>query len=105
VFKLTDVAAEQVVSSIAGDGRKRGTKFVVNPTTGALELPADLRLKVIKALRSEARRCQFRAYFRLPGLYLRKLGLQARYAGVSVFGHFLRYLLKFTGDRHDQSPV
>ena len=102
VFKLTGIAAKQVVAGIAGDGRKRGTKFIIDPATGALELPADLRLKVIKSLRREARGLQFRAYLSLPRLYVCKLGLKCRYAVIGAGGQFLSYLLKFTRERHDQ---
>src|ERR1700733_11262437 len=99
------MAAKTVILGNAEDGRKCGTKFIINPATGALELPADLRLEVIKALRGEARRCQLRAHRRLLSLYLSQLGLQARCAGAGMIGHFLRYLLKFTGERHDQSTA
>jgi hypothetical protein len=84
VLKLTDIATKEIVPGITGNRHKIGTKFIFNPATGALELPADLGLKVIETLGSEARGCQFRAYLRLPGLYLCQLGFQARYAALRI---------------------
>jgi hypothetical protein len=100
---MTDVAAEDVLSRVAGDGAKRRSRFVLNPTTGALELPADLRLKVENALRTEAYRLQLRLYFHLPSLYLRKLGLQVRSAALKLLCKLAGNPFQFPANRHRQS--
>jgi hypothetical protein len=93
--------AEKVLASSATSYRsEHRSRFVVNPTTGALEVPSDLRLKVIDAIRRDARRYQRRLYLRLPGLYLRKFVLQVRYAALSIASKFGGYLSKFTGNGH-----
>jgi hypothetical protein len=95
------VAAEKVFGpGAAADRCERGSLFVLNPATGALEVRADLRLKVENAIRAEARRIQFRLYCGLPFLYVRKIGLQLRYAALQASSKIAGYLLDFAADRH-----
>ena len=54
-FEAASVAPE----SVATHGRKGGSFFVLDPTTGALVVEANLRSKFGNALRREARRLQF----------------------------------------------
>jgi hypothetical protein len=89
---------EIFMASAAPDGRKHRPFFVLNPATGALEVPANLRPKVEKALRAEARRLQLRFYRRLLGLNLSKLRLQTRRAVLQVIGKFGCYFHDFVSD-------
>jgi hypothetical protein len=51
--------------------------FVVNPTTGALEVPIEHRDKALKALQREVRRIKHGLYLLKARLYFEFFGLQA----------------------------
>ena len=92
-FKMAGVTGEKVcIGSAPCNRRKDRPRFVVNPATGALEVPAHLRAKVSKALRREACRSQLRRYLRSLDLYLLKLLLESRAMFLRVrcylSGHF-----------------
>jgi hypothetical protein len=88
-LEVAGVAPKKIFGSCASpNGGQRGSLFVFNPTSGTLEVRADLRLKVEQALRAEARRFQLRLYLRLAGLYISQLSLQARYARLRVLSYF-----------------
>ena len=97
---MTGMAAKEVFPGIAGDRIYGRLESPLNPTTRTLEVPADLRLKIENALRAEARRTQLRLYFRLPGLYLHKFGLQARFATLKLYSNIASYFLELIADRH-----
>jgi hypothetical protein len=103
-FKMTTAAAKQIGARITRDGVKYRSNFTLNPTTGALELPVHQRLKLENALRAEARRLQLRLYFRLPGLYLRKLALQARYTALNLARDLACNLSDLALNRHRPPP-
>lgn len=104
-FKSARMATPEIlVARSASNRRERRPFFVLNPATGALEVPAHLRLKVHKAILAEARSIQLRLYLGLPGLYLRKIGLQLRSAAEKAQSHACRHLLDFIGNRHRDRP-
>jgi len=80
-FEIARVTAEKVFALCASAYRRKNrVRFVLNPATGALELPIYFRAKVRKSLRREARRIQLRLYFRFLGLCLGKIALETRNA-------------------------
>jgi hypothetical protein len=100
-FKSASVAAPEILAVSASPNRgKYRPFFVLNPATGALEVPADLRLKVHEALLAEARCIQLGLKRRRLGLHIRKFGLQLRGALVEAHRKASGYLLNFTGNRH-----
>jgi hypothetical protein len=95
-FRTAFGAFKQIFAFRFGTPRlQRRVRFVENPTTGALELPVDLRLKLCEALRADARRLQRGLYFRLPSLYLRKFLLQTRYLSLRLRHYLFCKLLIF----------
>ena len=100
-FKSAGLATPEIlaVSASANRGEYRPF-FVLNPATGTLEVPADLRLKAHEAILAEAGRIQLRLNRSLPGLYLRKFGLQLRSAAMNAYCEACRHLLDFANDRH-----
>jgi hypothetical protein len=99
-FKMTGVATKYINRRFAGDGAKPRSKVTLDPATGALIIPVDLRLKIENALRTEARRSQLRLYLRFPVLYLRKFGLEVRQLGLKLVSCLARNLPQFVGNRH-----
>jgi hypothetical protein len=91
-FEAASVAPE----SVATHGRKGGSFFVLDPTTGALVVEANLRSKFGNALRREARRLQFRLYLCQPAPYLLKFRLQALRTALQLAGKNA-YSLYFSG--------
>jgi len=57
---MTFNASEHVLTGGAGNRIKARSRFVINPTVGALEVPADLRFKVRKTLAGQVRSPTFR---------------------------------------------
>ena len=90
---VAPTAPKKIVLRIRGDGRQRHFRFVPNPATGALEVPADLRAEIADALMAEMRRFQLRLYLHLAQLYLLKLRLQAQCALQKVVGYLKGDLL------------
>lgn len=68
---------------------KGGARFVVNPTTGALEITPEYRDKAAKALMREVRRMKFRLKLRLLGFYFRQFALDVRSAILTAEGYIL----------------
>jgi hypothetical protein len=97
-FEIANAAMKDVARSSAGDWQKGGTRFVRNPTTGALEVPAHLREKVISALRQEAYRIALGCQRRSASLYLRKFGLDCRKAILEFARDLHRFLFQYTGN-------
>ena len=71
-----DVAPEEIVLRIRGDGRQRGFRFVENPTTGALEIPAHMRAEIADALVAHVRSLHYPLYLLQAQLYLDALWLK-----------------------------
>jgi hypothetical protein len=65
-------------------------RFVVHPTTGAVELAPAYRDKAAKALMREVHRMQFRLKLRLFGLYCLQFMFELRRARLLVAGYFRR---------------
>jgi hypothetical protein len=104
-FVVASSTTKKIFSSRASPyGVSDGSFFFQEPTTGALIVRPDLRLKAHEAILTEARRIQLRLYRGLPGLYLRKIGLQLRSAAVQCQSKACGYLLDFAGYGHRGSP-
>ncbi len=65
VVSAASVPTHDVVVVGSGDGTKRRSLFVLNPTTGLLVVRPDKQRVMAKALRSEVRRIYFRLQLRL----------------------------------------
>jgi hypothetical protein len=88
---VAGVAAKIVGFLVAGAYRpKAGARFVVSPTTGALEIAPAYRDKAAKALMRNVRRMKFTLKLRLLGLYLGKFALNLRSAKLFTERNFLR---------------
>jgi hypothetical protein len=83
-------AAKRSFFGLAGNGDERRFKFVHNPTTGALEILVDLRLKVEHALRAEVRRLQLRLYLRSAFLDLLQFNPQVRSSATKIVSKLRR---------------
>jgi hypothetical protein len=59
-LKIAFVASENVLSGGAGDRIEAGSRCFIDPTSGALEMSVDLRLKPREALSREVRRIKTR---------------------------------------------
>jgi hypothetical protein len=55
-LKVADVTFKKILGVGARNREDRGSRFMVNPTTGTLEVSIDLRLKARKAFEIEVRR-------------------------------------------------
>lgn len=80
--------------------RERRSGLVYNPATGALEVSADLRRKVRKAIAAELRAIKLRLYLHLTNLYFRKLLLAVKSAFLNVVSDLNRCLFYLNGRRH-----
>ena len=86
-------AAEEIVLRIREDGRQRGFRFVENPTTGALEIPAHMRAEIADALVAHVRSLHLPLYLLQAQLYLDALWLKGLGATQRVVGYLKRKLL------------
>jgi hypothetical protein len=91
--QIADATPKKVVLRIRRNRGQGSLRFVTNPATGALEIPADLRAEIAYSLMAEMRRFQLRLYQRLALLYLLKFRLQAQCAFQNVAGYLKRGLL------------
>ena len=73
---MADVAFKKILGVSARNREHRGSRFMVNPTTGTLEVSIDLRLKARKALEREVRRMRYGLYLTLTRLYVLKFWLE-----------------------------
>jgi hypothetical protein len=89
----TDIAPKEIVLRIRGDGRQRGFRFVENPATGALEIPAHMRTEIADALVADVRSLHYRLYLLQAQLYLHALWLKGLSASQRVVGYLKRELL------------
>jgi hypothetical protein len=88
---VAGVAAKIVGFLVARAYRpKAGARFVVSPTTGALEIAPAYRDKAAKALMRNVRRMKFTLKLRLLGLYLGKFALNLSSAKLITKRKFLR---------------
>jgi hypothetical protein len=65
-----------------------------NPATGTLQIPADVRLKALKAINGEVRRLKRRLYLENAKLRLLKVFFQIKAALAKVVGYLNGRLLK-----------
>jgi hypothetical protein len=93
-LKVADVAFKKILGVSARNREHRGSRFMVNPTTGTLEVSIDLRLKVRKALKREVRRMEYGLYLTLTRLYVLKLWLECSGACLKFVNNFGSYLQK-----------
>ena len=91
-LKVADVAFKKVLGVSARNREHRGSRFMVNPTTGTLEVSIDLRLKARKALEREVRRMRYGLYLTLTRLYVLKLWLECSGACLKFVNNFGSYL-------------
>ena len=75
----------------SANGCKSGSRFVFDPTMGALIVQADLRLKIREAIRREVCRMKLHLYLTQARLYFELLCLKMRHAPLSVCGQFSGY--------------
>jgi hypothetical protein len=86
---------EKVFSAGApADRPQGGSRFMVDPTTGALIVSPELDLKIRKAILREVRRMKLRLYYSLACLYLHKFALESQSALLRVE----RYLGSYFSD-------
>ena len=90
-LKVADVAFKKVLGVSARNREHRGSRFMVNPTAGTLEISIDLRLKARKALEREIRRMRYGLY-PLTRLYVLKLWLECSGACLKFVNNFGCYL-------------
>src|SRR5215471_1362023 len=88
-LKMAFIASENVLSGGAGDRIEARSRCFIDPTSRALEMSVDLRLKLRTALSREVRRIKTRPYLRLPcpqlaQLFLIVTGPRARLVGKLV---------------------
>jgi hypothetical protein len=95
------VASKKVfgVCSARNSGQGRSL-FEVDPTTGALVVRPEHRLKVEKALRREAKRIYLRLLFRRLRLQIDYFALQRRLALLIVFRDLRGIFTKLFSNRH-----
>jgi len=100
-FIMASVTSEKIfVASAAANRDKSGSRFVFDPTTGALIVSPDLDLKICNAFAREVCRMKLRLYRDLAGFYLSKFALQSKGAVLCIARKFERYLLDLGRDRH-----
>jgi len=100
-FERTRFTTKEVrMSRAAPDGSQYRSRFVLNPATGALEIPPDLRLKARKAIIREVRRMKLRLYLTQARLYFELLFLKAKSATLSMPGQFSGYCRNLGDYRH-----
>lgn len=87
---MAHAAFEAVNRMIPWYRRERRSGLVYNPTTGTLEVSADLRRKARKAIAAELRALKLRLYLGLADLYLRKLSLATKGAFLNVVSNLNR---------------
>jgi hypothetical protein len=91
-LKVADVTFKKILGVGARNREHRGSRFMVNPTTGTLEVSIDLRLKARKALEREVRRMRYGLYLTLTRLYFLKLWLECSGACLKFVNNFGCYL-------------
>lgn len=97
------MTAHNVLRRSGIDGRQAGTRFIRNPTTGALEVGPDLRLEVFRALKREIRLLKLQLYARYAFLKLSLFCLKAMRFLENVVRKFNRSLLYVRGLRHRET--
>ena len=91
---MADVTFKKILGVGARNREHRGSRFMVNPTAGTLEISIDLRLKARKALEREVRRMRYGLYLTLTRLYVLKLWLECSSACLKFINNFGSYLHK-----------
>jgi hypothetical protein len=105
-FIMASATSEKIfVASAAANRDQSGSRFVFDPTTGALIVSPDLDLKICNAFTREVCRMKLRLYRGLAGLYLSKFALQSKDAVLCIARKFERYLLDLGRDGHGQLPT
>jgi hypothetical protein len=100
-FIMASATSEKIfVASAAANRDQSGSRFVFDPTTGALIVSPDLYLKICNAFTREVCRMKLRLYRDLAGLYLSKFTLQSKGAVLCIARKFERYLLDLGRDGH-----
>ena len=100
-FIMASATSEKIfVASAAANRDQSGSRFVFDPTTGALIVSPDLDLKICNAFTGEVCRMKLRLYRDLAGLYLSKFALQSKGAVLCIARKFERYLLDLGRDGH-----
>src|ERR1700681_3493143 len=85
-FQTTITAPEKVLGARSAPNRdQRCSLFEVDPTTGALKVRPEHRLKIEKALRAEAKRIYQRLLLRRLRLQVEYFALQSRLALLVLF--------------------
>lgn len=83
---MTHIASEKIALTCPpADGRKSGSLFILDPTTGTLVVKAEHRDKVARSLDRAARRLKFFLYVELLRLNILKFTLQCWGAAVKLF--------------------
>jgi hypothetical protein len=99
---VASVASKIVGFFVAAAYRpKAGVRFVVDPTTGALEIAPAHRDKAAKAIMREVRRMKFLLKLRLLRLYCGKFALDVRGARLITKRNFLRNINQLRLLAHD----
>ena len=80
------IASENLLSGGAGERFEAKSPCFIDPTSGALEMSVDLRLKLRTALSREVGRIKTRLYLRLPCLQLAQLFLIVTRAHARLVG-------------------
>jgi len=97
---MANLAFEAIYRAIPLRRRERRSGLVYNPATGTLEVSADLRHKVRKAIAAELRALKLRLYLSLAKLYFRKLLLAVKSAFLNVVSDLNRCLFYLIDRRH-----
>ena len=76
-----------------------GSRFMLDPATGTLQIRPEYRDKAAKALMREVRRMKFRLKLQLLRLYFRKFALDLRSMILMGEGYFVSIRNKLSGEK------
>jgi hypothetical protein len=86
------IAPKEIILRIRGDGRQARFRFVEDPASGALVVPAHLRDEIADALVAEAGGLHRRLYYLQARLYFEALWLKGLRSLQRITGYLKRYL-------------
>jgi hypothetical protein len=105
IIKAARLTSEMVLSMRAvSDAEQYRSAFVVNPATGALEIRAELRPKIERALRRDTYLHALRSYLCLPSIDCRLFFAECAYALSRTARYLVCEVSEFPGNIHGAPP-